>query len=61
MDDALRFLNWAYVLLHSLQYPSDVKMKVEGEEQLLVNWIPNRMRDILGEVKVEVANVEPSP
>ncbi len=61
VDDALRFLNWAYVLLHSLQYPSDVKMKVEGEEQLLVNWIPNRMRDILGEVKVEVANVEPAP
>lgn len=55
VDDALRFLNWAYVLLHSLQYPSEVKMKIEGEEQLLVNWIPNRMREILDGVSVAVA------
>lgn len=55
IDDALRFFNWAYVLLHSLQYPAEVKMKVDGEDQLLVNWIPNRMRDILDEVDVSVA------
>lgn len=59
VDDALRFLNWAYVLLHSLQYPADVKMKVEGEEQLLINWIPNRMREILDDVSVAVAKVSP--
>lgn len=57
VDDALRFLNWAYVLLHSLQYPSDVKMKIDGENQLLVNWIPNRMREILDDVEVSVAKV----
>lgn len=55
VDDALRFLNWAYVLLHSLQYPSDVKMKVDGEDMLLVNWIPNKMRTILDGVEVSVA------
>lgn len=55
VDDALRFLNWAYVLLHSLQYPGEVRMKVDGEEQLLVNWIPNRMREILEGVQVSVA------
>lgn len=55
VDDALRFLNWAYVLLHSLQYPSGVKMKIDGEDLVLVNWIPNRMRNILEDVEVSVA------
>ncbi len=57
VDDALRFLNWAYVLLHSLQYPADVKMKVNGEDQLLINWIPQRMQEILDDVNVAVAKV----
>lgn len=57
VDDALRFYNWAYVLLHSLQYPSQVKMTIAGEERLLVNWIPRRMREILEQVEVEVAEV----
>lgn len=58
VDDALRFYNWAYVLLHSLQYPSQVRMKVAGEEQLLVNWIPRQMREILEHVDVKVAEVK---
>lgn len=58
VDDALRFYNWAYVLLHSLQYPSQVKMKIAGEEQLLVNWIPMQMSEILKQVKVGVAEVK---
>lgn len=57
VDDALRFFNWAYVLLHSLQYPADVKMKINGEEHLLVNWIPTRMSEILDAVNVSVAKV----
>lgn len=57
VDDALRFYNWAYVLLHSLQYPSEVKMRIEGQDELLVNWIPNRMREILEDVEVAVAKV----
>ena len=55
VDDALRFLNWAYVLLHSLQYPGGVKMKIDGEDRLLINWIPNRMTEILRDVEVSVA------
>ncbi len=55
VDDALRFFNWAYVLLHSLQYPGEVKMKIEGEERLLVNWIPLRMTEILENIEVSVA------
>ena len=58
VDDALRFYNWAFVLLHSLQYPSDVKMKVLGEERKLLHWIPDRMREILEQVKVGVAEVK---
>lgn len=56
-DDALRFYNWAYVLLHSLQYPSEIKMKIEGEDRLLVNWIPRQMEAILNEVDAKVAEV----
>ncbi len=57
VDDALRFFNWAYVLLHSLQYPAEVKMKINGEEQLLINWIPTQMNEILDNVNVAVAKV----
>lgn len=57
IDDALRYLNWAYVLLHSLQHPTEVKMQLEGDRQLLVNWIPHKIKEILEEVTVEVANV----
>ncbi len=55
VDDALRFLNWAYVLLHSLQYPAEAKMNIEGESRLLINWIPSKMREILDNVSVRVA------
>lgn len=57
VDDALRFLNSAYVLLHSLQYPAEQKMNVEGDDRLLINWIPSKMRSILDGVGVEVAEV----
>ncbi|MDE6368466.1 MAG: LPP20 family lipoprotein, partial [Muribaculaceae bacterium] len=59
IDDALRFLNWAYVLVHSLQYPGEVKMKVLGEERLLIHWIPTQIRDILDQIDVKVANIKP--
>lgn len=57
VDDALRFLNWGRVLLHSMQYPGREKMSIEGEDHLLVNYIPEKMRDILENVKVAVASV----
>lgn len=57
VDNALRYLNWAYMLLHSLQAPGEIKMKIDGEDQLLVNWIPNQMTAILEQVSVGVAAV----
>lgn len=57
VDDALRFYNWSYVLLHSLQYPSQVKMDIEGDEQLLINWIPRKMSGILDGISLSVARV----
>lgn len=57
IDDALRYLSWAYVLLHSLQHPTEEKMQIDGDKQLLVNWIPKKIREILEEVTVEVAGV----
>lgn len=57
IDDALRFYNWAYVLLHSLQYPSEVRMDINGKPELLIHWIPAQMREILKNIKVSVADV----
>lgn len=57
VDDALRFLNWALVLLQSMQYPGNEKMSIGGEDRTLVNWIPMEMRDILENVTVSVASV----
>lgn len=58
VDDALRNLNWAYVMLHSLQYPSEAKMNVNGENVLLINWIPDKMKEILDHVDVSVADID---
>ncbi len=57
VDDALRFFNWAYVLLHSLQYPSEVRMKINGKDELLIHWIPSKMKEILKNIDVSVANL----
>ena len=57
VDDALRFLNWALVLLQSMQYPGNEKMSIDGEDRLLISWIPTEMRDILEDVNVSVASV----
>lgn len=57
IDDALRYFNSAYVLLHSLQYPAQIRMKVDGEDRVLINWIPEQMQDILRDVSVAVAAI----
>lgn len=58
VNDALRFLNWAYVLLHSLQYPGEAKMDIGGEPRLLVNWIPGKITEMLDDVSVAVADID---
>lgn len=58
IGDAIRNLNWAYVLMQSLQYPGQAKMTAGGEELLLVNWIPSKIREILDDISVEIAGYD---
>lgn len=58
VSDALKFLNYAYVMTLSLQHPGEAKMVLKGETLLLKNWIPTKMKDILDGVKVEVADFD---
>lgn len=57
VDDALRHLYRAYVLLQSLPAPSDVVETVDGEKRVLLNWIPEAMRDIINKVEFGIAYV----
>lgn len=56
VDDALRYYYWAWLLLHSLQHPNQVKYMWEedGREHVLTNWIPDRIDDIIDDLKAEV-------
>lgn len=56
VSDALKFLNYAYVMTQSLQHPGEAKMMLNGENLLLINWIPTKMEDIIDGLKVEVAD-----
>lgn len=58
VNNALRYLYQAYVLLHSLQYPDEVKENIDGVERLLVNWIPERMNEICSDVKFSIVSNE---
>jgi uncharacterized protein YdhG (YjbR/CyaY superfamily) len=52
VDDALRNYYWAYVLLKTLQHPSEVRYTDNrGEEHTLVSWIPERMNEIFDDIK----------
>ena len=55
IDDALRDYYWALALVKSLQYPNQVKMRVDGAQRLLVTWIPQQIEDILSNLTVKVA------
>lgn len=57
VDDALRHLYRAYVLLQSLPAPSEVVETVDGESRVLENWIPEAMRDIVNRVSFGIASV----
>lgn len=57
VDDALRHLYRAYVLLQSLPNSSDVTEIVDGESRVLENWIPEAMRDIINKVSFGIASV----
>lgn len=57
VDDALRHLYRSYVLLQSLPAPSEVVENVDGADRVLVNWIPEAMRDIVSKVDFGIASV----
>lgn len=57
VDDALRHLYRAYVLLQSLPNASEVKEKINGEEETLSIWIPEIMREIVNKVSFGIASV----
>lgn len=58
VDDALKYLNRAYILLHSLRDPNEISMDIDGENRLLVNFIPEKMKEICGKVKIGIAGVK---
>lgn len=58
VDDALRHLYRAYVLLQSLPAPSGVEEIVDGEKRVLANWIPEAMSDIINKVSFGIASVK---
>jgi hypothetical protein len=59
IDDALRNYYWAYTLLKTLQHPSDVKYATNnGEEHLLVSWLPEKINEIFESITVSVISRE---
>lgn len=57
IDDALRNFYWGYTLLKTLQHPSDVKYtSADGEEHLLVSWIPEKINEIFESISIEVTS-----
>ena len=58
IDAALRYYYWASCLLKSLQNPSQVKFTEDGVKFPLTMWIPEQIRTILSQIKVEVTKIE---
>lgn len=52
IDDALRYLYWGYSLVRSLRYPNEARFSYDGEEVMLVTWIPFRIEEILGNISL---------
>ena len=51
--DALRNYYWSYCLVKSLRYPNEAKIFVDGQERSLLAWLPTRIDDVMGKVKVQ--------
>lgn len=55
LDDALRNYYWAFTLLKTLQHPSEVKYTtLDGQEHLLVSWIPEKINEIFEGISVSI-------
>lgn len=53
IDDALRYYYWSYCLVKSPRYPNEAKIFVDGQERSLLAWLPTRIDDVMGKVKVQ--------
>ena len=53
VDDALRYHYWAYVLLRSLQRPSELR---DEEGRMLPNLIPERLNAVLDDLRVSMVS-----
>ena len=53
IDDALRYYYWSNCLVKSLRYPNEAKIFVDGQERSLLAWLPTRIDDVMGKVKVQ--------
>lgn len=53
IDDALRYYYWSYCLVKSLRYPNEAKIFGDGQERSLLAWLPTRIDDVMGKVKVQ--------
>ena len=51
LDDALRYHYWAYVLLRSLQRPSELR---DESGQVLLNALPKRLNTVFDDLKVRM-------
>lgn len=58
VDDALRDYYWAFSLLKTLPNPSEVKYNNDGEDHVLVTWIPEQMNNVFDDIRVRVCNIE---
>ena len=56
IDDALRNYYWAFAMVRSLQYPNSVKMDIDGEQRLLVTWIPQQIEEIMSNLSTKIAS-----
>lgn len=52
---ALQHYYWAYSLIRSLQRPQDA---VDERGRLLMNWLPEKIKNVLSEIQTEVVHAE---
>ena len=56
IDIALKDFYWALCLVKSLRYPNEMKYTTaEGEEVLLVNWIPRQIKEIFSNLDISLS------
>ena len=55
IGDALRYYYWAFRLIGSLRYPTEVKVNVDGEQRMATIYLQKKIEDIMRDVKFEYA------